>query len=286
MQEYNELTNIMYAIGTQLYGKDKILYDLFEDRFKHSYVTFSYCSGEKDKIEQLELIKELKNKYTLIELVQLALQYSDYYTSYQINWWISNYEDKIKKYDIQYKPIIKTSDIEKSFNNRLMKLKTLGLGSWRKSNDNVLHNHYLYWINHLMSDEVSYSLWAFQYNDTRFFDTFHLTNCSNKQLSNIILQYILDNHIIPHSLEKDNEITIMHPFIFNSINDSFTIKYSSNMGGMWYMIYLTAKELQEIYKDIGSKKARNMNVMPFFSYVNSLKSDYEADTKFYLYFKN
>jgi len=284
MEEYNELTNLMYAIGGQLYDIDRILYDLFDKRFNHDYSSFGYCSSEVDKIKQYEIIKELRKDFSLVELINKAMLQSDYYRLYQFNWLVGNYEDKIKDYKLSYEPVVKSKDIEESFAKRIEELKELNLDSWRKSNDTVLHHHYYWWINNLMTKE-SYTLWALQYNDTRIFDTFHLENYGNKALSNIILQYILDNNIISNQIDEKQEIEIMSPFNNYGISNGYKITTSSNMGGMWYMIYLTVKELQEIYKSIGSKKARKMNVMTFFGYINSLKDDYDLDEKFYLYFK-
>jgi len=285
MSEYNELENLMYAIGTQLYGKDRILYDLFDSRFNHHYASFSYCSSEIDKIEQLEIIKGLRKTFTLVGLYKKAMLQSDYYRLYQLNWTLSNYNDKIKDYKLNYEPIIKTEDIEETFKTRIKELEQLNLASWRKSNDTVLHHHYYYWINHLMEDDVNYSLWMLQYNDTRIWDTFHFSNYGDRALPKILLQYILDNNIIENQMDSKSELELMSPFINHRGYNGYKITASGNMGGFWYKIYLTAKELQEIYKSIGSAKIRKMGAMPFFGYVNALKSGYEKDTKFYLYFE-
>jgi hypothetical protein len=285
MSEYNELENLMYAIGTQLYDKDRILYDLFDNRFHHAYTSFSYCSTETDKIEQLEIIKGLRKDFSLVELFKKAMMQADYYRLHQLNWTISNYNGKIKDYKLNYEPIIKLEDLSHSFKNRIQKLKELNLDDWRKSNDKVLHHHYYYWINHLMNDDENYTLWMLEYNDTRIFNTFHLSNYGHKTLPKIFLQYILDNNIISDPMHDDSEIELVSPFITHRGYNGYRIKYSGNMGGFWYKIYLTAEELQNIYKSIGSAKIRKLGAMPFFSYVNALKSDYEQDTKFYLYFE-
>ncbi len=285
MQEYNELTNLIYAIGTQLYDKDKILYDLFENRFGHYNCSFSYCTNEEDKIQQWELIKELRRNNSLLDLIKMAMKQSDYHTLYRFNWWISNYEEKFKRYNIDKEPLIKSEQIQDIFKSRMRELKALNLDSWRKSNDKIMHKHYYFWINHLMEDDVDYTLWGLKYNDTRIFDTFHLSNFTDKRLPKIILQYILDNNIIPDQLDGKNEMDVINPFIEYGGKNGHKMIYSSDMGGMCYQIYLTAEELQEIYKSVGSKKARDLNVMPFFSYINSLKDQYDKKEKFYLYFK-
>lgn len=285
MKEYNYLENLMYAIGMQLYEKDILLNDLFQNKINWIYRSFGYCSTEIDKIKQIEEIRQLQKDFTLKELIQKAMMESDYYRLHQFKWWISNYEDNHKKYNITSNLTITKKDIADVFNKRIIQLKELELNSWRKSMDKNLHHHYYWWIDNLMDDKTNYSLWAFQYNDTRVFDTFHLSNVTDKRLPNIILQYILDNNIISNQMYKDNEIEVINPFIFNNVYNGLKIKYSSNMGGMTYLIYLTAKELQEIYKNIGREKIKKMNVIPFFSYINSLKDDYEKEAKFYLYFK-
>lgn len=286
MKKYNKLINLIYAIGTQLYNKDKLLLDLFEDRFSHHYCGFLYSPDNKEEVKQLELIKKLRKDYSLIELINMAMQESDYHTLYKFNWWIKNYEEKFKRYNPNEEPLIKSEIIKDTFNNRIEELKLLNLDSWRKSNDKVLHQHYYYWINHLKNDEdVNYTLWVLRYNDTKVIDTFHLSNFGDKRLPNIILQYILDNNIISDQLDNEREIDIINPFIRYDGNNGHKMLYSSDMGGMWYLIYLTAEELQQIYKTIGSKKARDLHVMSFFSYINSLKSSYEKEEKFYLYFK-
>jgi len=283
MNKYNELENLMYAIGRQLYHKDRILYDLFDSRFNHTYVSFGYCSSEEDKIQQLGIINNLMEEFSLIDLIKMAMSHSDYYRLYQLNWWIGNYTEKIKDYKLDCEPIVKLIDIKDAFDKRINKLEDENLNSWRKSDDDILHSHYHWWINNLMNNE-NYAIWALRYNDTRTFDTFHLSNCGEKIFPKIILQYILDNHIIPDQINKNAEIEIMSPFN-NYGTNGYKIKTSSNMGGMWYMIYLTAKEFQEIYKSVGSKKISDMNVRPFFSYVNSLNEGDELNEKFYLYFK-
>lgn len=279
----NELENLMYAIGIQLYDKDRILYDLFDDRFNHTYGSFSYCTSETDKIEQLEIIKELKKDFTLIELFQKAMLQADYYRLHQLYWTISNYNQKLKDYNLSYEPIVKSEDLEETLKNRIKELEQLNLASWRKSNDNVLHHHYYYWINYLLNDK-DYSLWALEYNNAKVFDTFHLSNYGDKTLPKILLQYILDNNIVADPMHDDSEIELISPFITHKGYNGYRINYSGNIGGFWYKVYLTAEELQEIYKSIGSTRIRKMNVMPFFSYVNALKDDYKQNTKFYLYF--
>ncbi|WP_252251213.1 hypothetical protein [Clostridium sp. VAP52] len=284
MNEYNELENLMYAIGTQLYDKDMILHDLFDNRFNHTYSSFSYCSSETDKIEQLEIIRGLKKEFSLVELFQKAMLEADYYRLHQLYWTISNYNEKIKDYKLNNESIVKKEELSEMFKTRIAELKDLNLDSWRKSNDEVLHHHYYYWINHLMNDE-DYTLWALEYSDTNIFDIFHLSNYGYKTLPKILLKYILDNNIIPNQMDLKSELNLISPFVTHKGHNGYKIKYSSDMGGMWYKIYLIARELQEIYKSVGSAKIRKMNTMPFFSYVNALKDDYEKDTKFYLYFE-
>ena len=141
----NELENLMYAIGTQLYDKDRILYDIFDERFNHKYVTFSYCSTELDKIEQLKVISNLKENFTIIELWNKAMMKSDYYNLHRLKWIISNYKNKIEKYKINKIQIINEEDIKESFNNRIKQLKELNLDDWRKSNDKheqLIKNNY------------------------------------------------------------------------------------------------------------------------------------------------
>lgn len=280
----NKLENIMYAIGTQLYYKDKMLYKAFDYRLKHNYISFSYCTNETDKIKQLKEINKLKQKYNLVKLFNLAILESDYYRMYILRWIIEDYNKNLEFYNLGYDPIITLNDISDNWKIRNDYLKENNLDDWRKSEDKYLHKHYYWWINNLINKE-NYTLWLLECNGTRIFNTFHMENYSDNELSNILLKYILDNNIIPDQIDSDCEIDIINPFIKNDYYNGFKMKYSSNIGGFWYKVYLTAEELQKIYKNIGEEQAKELYVYNFFNYINSLVNNGKEDTKFYLYFE-
>jgi hypothetical protein len=283
-KQYNDLINTMYAIGTQLYDTDRLLYDKFIERFGNIYTNFVYCTSEVDKIEQLKIIKEFKNSLTLAELIKHAIMLSDYYMLNQLKWMIQNYNETLIKYGIANIPVITEADISGRYKMRYEELKNNNLDSWRKSDDKILHSHYYYWINNLKDNET-YNLWALQYNDTRIFNIFHLSSYGHREFPNIVLQYILDKHILYDQIEKDKTIEVISPFVKHGLYDGYKISTSANIGGFWYLIYLTTQELQEIYNIIGSNDIKKLNLVPFFAYVNSLQCGYKLDEKFYLYFK-
>ena len=273
-----EFQKLMYAFGTQLYKIDKVLYDCFDDVFKHSYV--SLASYNKETREEIDEIESIAEKYALIELLKIIIRHCDYYYLYRFKWTIERYNKIHNKYNIKNDIPIKKDSVNADIKNRLLELEKLKLDDWRKSNIKEIHEHYWYWIEQLQkNDDCDYTTWVFMYNDTLMFDMFHLSNYGDKEVVNYIFDYIKENNIIENQIDINKNYEIIHP-MFKNVN----FKFSSNKGGMCYAIYLTAKELQEIYSKIGSKKAKKLNCYNFFSYINSFKKN-GLETKFYLYFK-
>ncbi len=273
-----EFQKLMYAFGTQLYKTDTVLYECFDDVFKHSYVNLTIYNEETRK-ENNE-IKTIIEKYTLIDLLKIIIKHCDYYNLYRFKWTIEQYNKKHDKYNIKTDIVIKKDSINVDIKNRLLELETLNLDDWRKSNIKEIHEHYWFWIDQLQNnDDCNYTTWIFIYNDTHMFDMFHLSNYGDKKVVNYIFDYIKENNIIENQIDVNKNYEIVHP-MFKNVN----FKFSSDKGGMWYAIYLTAKELKEIYTKIGSKNAKKLNCYHFFSYINSFKEN-GLETKFYFYFQ-
>lgn len=275
----SEFEKLLCAFGSQLYHLDTLLCDCFKNRFSYDYTTLS-CYNDETRQERKE-IEEIRESLTITDLLKKIIKQCDYYTLYSFKWLINDYSEKYKNYEISTEPTLKMEWFNEDFKIRESELKSLKLDNWRRSNIKELHDHYWFWIKHLKEDEnCNYVTWVFKYSDTHMFDMFHLSNYGNKEIMNIVFDYIIENNIIPDQTERKPNFEIIHP-MFNNID----FKYSSDMGGMWYAIYLTAGELQEIYAKIGSRKARNLGCHRFFAYVNSLKNEYELNARFYFYFQ-
>lgn len=276
----SNFTKLMYAFGSQLYKRDILLYDEFEKIFNHNYVTLSYYDEEsKNKVDE---IQKLINSFSINDLLLEIIKISDYSNLFKIKWVVNSCIDKKGKYNFIEGAQIDFQSIKKEIVINENKLKFKKLDSFRKSEIKEIHNHYWFWINRLMCDEsTNFSMWVFEYNDTLLFNMFHLSNNGDKRLSNIILKYITDNNIIPDQSDMKESYKIIHPFVKN-----ITFEYSGDIGGFYYKIYLTAKELKDIYKTIGYRNSRKLGCNRFFAYINMFKNNNELDRKFYFYFKS
>lgn len=274
---YCEFEKLLFSFGTQLYHLDVILNDSFDKVFNHSYLSFVQFNDETK--QEWEEIEKMQESHSIELLLKKIISQCDYHNLHKIKWMLTRYDETHKKYKIMTKPTLEVSLFSDDFKNRENELKSLGLDSFRKSNLKNIHKHYWFWIDNLMNPECNYSTWVFKYNDTHMFDMFHLSNYGDKNLVEIILKYITDNNIIEDQTKTEATFEIFHP-MFNNVE----FKHSSNMGGMWYSIYLTVNELKEIYTKIGSRKAKNLGCYEFFSYINAMKDDYSIN-RFYFYFK-
>lgn len=170
--------------------------------------------------------------------------------------------------------------------NKRNELRKTGYDNWHKSKDHIKHNNFRYWINRLKEgkEEEILSLRLFVENDTKCFDTFRLcNNYHQKNVFNSIMEYILDNDICPDKHYK--ELKVPDFVAKHSMYNTRKITSSGEFGGFYYLVYLTAEELQDIYKNkINKRKISELN-KPIWAYINSLRSDYAKKTKFYLHIK-
>lgn len=165
---------------------------------------------------------------------------------------------------------------------RLQELKNTGLDSFRKSNDMSKNTHFRWWINNLLTNKNHYNLRLFPENDTNCFDTLYVGNKEDQEF-NIILQYILDNNIIPDPYKKEIQVP---DFLNPDFHNPRYLRNSCREGGFSYLVYLTAKELNEIYNTKLVKSKICVLQKPLWAYINSharSKNEQLEDTKFHLF---
>jgi len=158
-------------------------------------------------------------------------------------------------------------------------LEQQGLAEFRKSKNENKHSHFRYWMKEFLKKDVYYSLRFFVQStgNTRCFDTIHLGS-NDSEGYQLILHYILDHYICPDKHYSKVEV----PDFVNPDNyQPRYIKSSGRFGGFNYLVYVTAEELQEIYKTQLNKRKLNYLEKAFWGFVNACSKDKE--TKFYLY---
>jgi len=162
---------------------------------------------------------------------------------------------------------------------QMLLLDEKGLATCRKSLNEEKHSHFRYWMKEFLKENNYYSLRFFVQStgNTRCFDTLHLGNNESEGYQ-LILQYILDYHICPDKHYSKVEV----PDFVNP--DNYQPRYitsSGRFGGFNYLVYVTAEELQEIYKTKLNKRKLNYLEKAFWGFVNACSKDKE--TKFYLF---
>lgn len=282
----NNITNYMLISKVMTWaGKnDKILYNnldyIFED-FKCRN-SFTY----EDVKETLNKIK-INENITVLELLIEALNKSDYHDTLRFMWTFqidSSQNSYIKEWKYESRTPNPYSDIIPYITARLKYLEENNLDDWHKSKDIIKHKHYRWWIQNILDGEESkiYSMMLFHENDTRCFNALHLGNNMDDNCTfNILLKYILDEYIIPDP--HHSELTVPDFANFDYDNPRKLTK-SAKFGGFHGLIYLTAEELQYIYKNKIKKYNIDMYEKNVWAYINSLKYDPDNE-RFYILIK-
>lgn len=279
-------TKLLLGIAINWASKnDGILYHNID----HIYGRYNIDINLNDK-EEMKVVNYIRENYDINEILSMAVEKADFDDIIKLsgiflyshhNW------SPIGIYDWKYK---ENKENPYSFINPKIKYKIRDLESknykWHKSKDHIKHKHFRFWINRFLEnkDEKIYNMRLFVENDTRCFETLHVGNNYNSDLFDIILQYILDNDIVPDPHNKELEV----PDFVEKYNPYNTrkIKASGVEGGFWYLVYLTAEELYDIYKTKVNKRKLSIHEKALFSYINTYgKNPYYENTKFYIYIK-
>lgn len=282
----NNITNHMLIskVMNWAYRNDRILYnnlDYIFDNFKCRN-SFTY----EDVKEILDKIK-INENVTILELLIEALNKSDYHDTLRFMWTFkidSSQNSYIKEWKYKASEPNPYSNILPHIDARLKYLEENNLDDWHKSKDIIKHKHYRWWIQNIIKGDEGkiYSMMLFHENDTRCFNALHLGNNMNENCTfNIILQYILDEFIIPN---PHHDELIVPDFVNFDYDNPRKIIKSAKFGGFHGLIYLTAKELQEVYRNKVNKRNIDMYEKNVWAYINSLKHDTDNE-KFYILIK-
>lgn len=283
-----EQVNTRFLMGMALkwaYKNDGILYH----NILHGYERFSIEVNYNDK-KEMEIVKHIEDNYTIEEILKMAAEkadFSDCVTLGQV--FIYNHLwSPIGIYDWKYEagkenPFSFMPDVIRT---RMKYLETKGY-KWHRSTDHKKHSHFRWWIKHFLENEDNsiHQMHLLVANDTRCFDALHVGNnySSDVNLFNTILQYILDKDICPDPHNKTLEV----PDFIEKYNMYNTRKITTSgvEGGFWYLVYLTAEELQDIYKTRINKTKLNQFEKCLFGFINAIRKDQYKDMKFFIYIK-
>jgi hypothetical protein len=268
------LNMILKTLYDWSYDGDKDLYKSLQDLFGESRLRGGVNEEQRKILFEANILK----KYTIIELFQQAIGRSDFQDTIKFGRLIQIMNDKNLPTDSSMKPqpySVLTPDI----GARNQFLRENGLDDWHKSLDHEKHGHFRYWMNYFLTENKHFSLRFFIVNtgNTRCFDTLHIGS-NESEAFNVIFQYILNENICPDPHQQKIEV----PDFVNPDNyNQRYINYSGRFGGFWYLVYLTGKELKEIYKTKINKRKLNYMEKAYWGFINSTSLDKE--TKFFLF---
>ena len=291
IEKYIDQLNVRYLLHVVFewaYKNDKRLYKNLDDCFS----AFDCRNSSIDECKKLA--KKEKVTYDNLKPIPVliqALTKTDYGDTIKFrqtfiqrgsNSYIEDYQYVVysnKQPNSEEHPYL---EVVPHIDKRLKELKNTGLDSFRKSDDVSKNEHFRWWINNLLNNEKHYRLRLFPENDTNCFDTLYVGSKEDQEF-NAILQYILDNHIIPDPHKKEIQVPdFLNPDHYNPRY----LKNSCREGGFRYLVYLTAKELNEIYASKLSKSKISVLQKPLWAYINShvrSKNEQLEDTKFHLF---
>lgn len=266
---------------------DNILYANLDYAFGSYHLGFDL----NDK-ELMVIVKENLENNTIDEILKESVNRADYddiislscaFTSSHRNWNSGDIFDWKYTYNKE-NPYSFMNDL---IHKKKEELRKIGYGDWHRSKDHKKHKHFRWWIKERFlegKEDKILSLRFFVENDTNCYDTFLMcNNYHDPQMFNSIMEYILDNDICPD--KHDRGLNVPDFVAQYSMYNTRKITSSGEFGGFWYLVYLTAEELQHIYKNNINKRKLSDNQKARWAYINSLKSDYGKQTKFYLFIK-
>jgi len=262
----NQLDDLYHAIICGMYEADGLFQKCFTDIMGYEYN--SYTIDDDETRNRWETIKDMRKNNCTEELIISAVNISDYTGTRKMFWVLNSYFDKCRYFRIA--PKIARQILMDEISKRERYLASLNLDYFYKTTDESFYRHYFYQLRRLLSDDASYNLYAIDNANTLYIGRYTDSVCR------VILNYIIENKIVPSHHDIKTDIEVRSPFIENT-----KINSSSNVVWMHHKIKLSSKDFKEIYKTIGSKKARKQGVYSFFSYMNSA----DDDNYFWLYFK-
>lgn len=275
--EIKNLKVYLSAVVEWAYDNDKELYYNIDNIFSVYKCRCSLSDEESSFVR--ELVRS--NGFDILDSLKKALNLADYHDTLKFKWTFiddNNAPAGGEMWKYSHRKGHKYIDINLLIEERIKYLEKEGLDDWHKSRDHRKHEHFRWWINHILESEKLMSLRLFVENDTRCFDTLFLGSNRDEAFS-VILKYILDRNICPSV--HDNKLIV--PDFMNPDGDNPRyLTTSGKFGGFNYLVYLTAEELQDIYNNKINKRILRSLDKPCWSYIKTFKGSLK-DTKFFIY---
>lgn len=267
------------------YRNDRRLYENMDDIFSaHA------CRGRIEvagvEIEGWRDIKKAilnEPNFFVGDLFQEALTKSDYYTTYKFNWTFFGSGNRDHEYAYKFNTEHAYVFLKPLITMRLKELAQLGLDDWRKSNDLNDNSHFRYWIKRTMEiageKYASITLFGTEYDTSRV----ELNLCRwDDETFNPVLQYVLDNHIIPDPHGGRKDISISSAFERDYSNRRILrSSWGSNFANAGFF-HLTAAELADCYKNKIKRSRLSEMEKHTWAYINSVAKN-KDNLKFYFY---
>lgn len=259
------------------YEHDRRLHENMDDIFS---VFHSRQGIEGDSATAMEQMR--REQPNILAVFEAAISKADYHDTYKFQWALNGSGNRDHSYAYKSYSDHPYKDVREIVHVRLYELEQLGLNDWRLSADHEKFKHYRQNVTRLMlNSSERYRPMTLLYAD---YDT---VNCSfnmgageYNEFYFKALQYLLNNNIVPdpHGGRKSIDY---HPL---GSNKAFplTVKKTYDYCGLGIdLVYLTAKQLKEIYTTLNKNRMYNTTKATW-AYIISVARN-EPDSKFYIY---
>jgi hypothetical protein len=274
---------LLTAVFDWAYNNDLDLYKNMDGTFEAFNCRNSVSQEQREEMRH----KELFETNTPLYLLARAVEISDFQDTLKFKWTFLLNSNSTNRghfsYDWKYssdKPN-PYSSLTPLIEARLSFLERNGLADWHKSEDHDKHRHYRQRLNTLQLNNGTFHFqlrfFVLNTGNVKSFDTIHVGS-NDSDSYNAILQYILDKNICPDPHYAKLEIP---DFANPDIYSPRYITSSARLGGFNYLVYLTASELQEIYKTKIKRAKLNYIEKATWAFINASSTDKE--TKFFLF---
>jgi len=265
---------------------DTRLYENMDDIFS----AFASRQGlDEDRETTEQLINAAPN---ILAVFEAAINKSDYYDTYRFQWALNGSGNRNHSYAYQFNTGHPYVSLKPLIQMRLYELAGLGLNAWNKSADHEKHERFRSNVQRLI-DQVSGSvegqyIWYYRPMSLLITDyrnvqqIIHIGN-RTEEVYPKILQYILDNNIVPDQHYCGKEKLEMQPF--GGGNHPIIITKSYDYCGLGFdLVYLQAKQLVEIYRTL-NRNTMHPRTKAEWAYIISLSRNNSTD-KFYIYIQS
>jgi hypothetical protein len=273
---------LLTAVFNWAYNNDLDLYKNLDSTFE----AFECRSGLSQEQTKQIYNYAIPDQQTVIKLLSKAITLADYHDTLKFSWtFITNNNSTNKghgSYEWKYSSFVSHpySELIPLIKAQMELLEEKGLNSWSKSIDIEKHTHFRWWMNHFLEVDRAISLRFFVQHtgNVQSFDTLYVGTNQNEAY-HAIIQFILDQNIVPDPCYKSLDVPdFVNPDHYNPR----PIKSSGRFGGFNYLVYLTGRELKEIYKTKIVEDDLNYMEKAIWSYINA--TIMEKETRFYLFF--